>query len=405
MAMAQQARASLGFIGAIFAVSRLVMKNKDLLRSSICWFFFPALPLFASCDDASQVGIQPATTDEVHRFVIDRFTLPLTDVEVAAYAIDLGGRRRPPENLLGSAIPYLAREGYLNPQPQDVIAAGKATNVVELFADSLSDDTAAGVLITGVAGFPVAPIGGHIQDGKFISNLTANTTFIGETTIQIPIFADATPSVVQLSHYQLELVSDGRGGYDGRIFGLVPKASIEEIVGSGMAQSLNAHPEQHSIFYPLLNTNRDRRITGDEVLNHSIVSIFSSSETKETPNGPFVGSSFGFGIHLLPCAEGSCAQAPSASCFDLAKNGDETDIDCGGSCGKCIGGRQCALPADCAYNACESGVCADATCDDGIDSVWESDVDCGVTCGSCDLGQHCWSNADCTSGKCGGTCE
>eukprot|EP00117_Sycon_ciliatum_P024662 scpid96975/ scgid2614/ len=51
------------------------------------------------------------------------------------------------------------------------------------------------------------------------------------------------------------------------------------------------------------------------------------------------------------------------SCFDGAKNGDETDIDCGGSCTKkCTGTKSCRATSDCiATFACISSVCT-ATC-------------------------------------------
>ena len=49
------------------------------------------------------------------------------------------------------------------------------------------------------------------------------------------------------------------------------------------------------------------------------------------------------------------------TCSDGAKDGDETDVDCGGGCGPtCATGKACAVPADCAppNTQCESGVCA-----------------------------------------------
>jgi len=59
----------------------------------------------------------------------------------------------------------------------------------------------------------------------------------------------------------------------------------------------------------------------------------------------------------------SCAlvcSAPAASCTDGAKNGAETDVDCGGSCAPCAGGRQCLVDADCLSASCAGGVCAEA---------------------------------------------
>jgi len=48
---------------------------------------------------------------------------------------------------------------------------------------------------------------------------------------------------------------------------------------------------------------------------------------------------------------------PPAGCSDGQKNGDETDVDCGGSCGACEGGAACGGDADCTSNKCDDGTC------------------------------------------------
>ena len=48
---------------------------------------------------------------------------------------------------------------------------------------------------------------------------------------------------------------------------------------------------------------------------------------------------------------------PPATCKDGIKNGNESDVDCGGSCGKCGGGKRCAANADCVGPLCTAGVC------------------------------------------------
>jgi hypothetical protein len=52
------------------------------------------------------------------------------------------------------------------------------------------------------------------------------------------------------------------------------------------------------------------------------------------------------------------ADAFSASCTDGTKNGDETDLDCGGSCGACVEGKACEVANDCSAGTCFSGTCA-----------------------------------------------
>lgn len=48
-----------------------------------------------------------------------------------------------------------------------------------------------------------------------------------------------------------------------------------------------------------------------------------------------------------------------ATCFDQAKDGLETDVDCGGDCAPCTISQACSDPRD-----CESGRCAEGKCEE-----------------------------------------
>ena len=105
------------------------------------------------------------------------------------------------------------------------------------------------------------------------------------------------------------------------------------------------------------------------------------------------------------CTNGQCA-APT--CNDMVKNGYETDVDCGGpSCARCADGNLCVVGGDCASGICEGGQCAAPTCFDTVKNGGESDVDCGgPECPKCVNGKQCSLAGDCVSGKCvGGTCQ
>lgn len=56
------------------------------------------------------------------------------------------------------------------------------------------------------------------------------------------------------------------------------------------------------------------------------------------------------------CSDGVCL-APS--CTDGARNGDETDLDCGGDCPGCALGGACETALDCASGACTDRVCTE----------------------------------------------
>ena len=76
-----------------------------------------------------------------------------------------------------------------------------------------------------------------------------------------------------------------------------------------------------------------------------------------------------------------CAITPA--CTDQIRNGDETDVDCGGSCDQCGDGKRCTLDSDCANNYCFQGICKTPTCSDGIKNQGEKGIDCGGSCKAC----------------------
>jgi len=87
---------------------------------------------------------------------------------------------------------------------------------------------------------------------------------------------------------------------------------------------------------------------------------------------------------------------------DGTKNGDETDVDCGGSrIEKCADGKGCLEGGDCASGVCKSSVCAPPGPDDGIKNSDETDVDCGgAKAPKCATGKGCSKHDDCSSDAC-----
>lgn len=89
-------------------------------------------------------------------------------------------------------------------------------------------------------------------------------------------------------------------------------------------------------------------------------------------------------------------QVFSVSCTDGVMNGDETDVDCGGSCNACVDGAACTSSADCASKHCDLSVCQIPTCSDNQSNSDETDVDCGGSCASkCAADRKCNSTSDC----------
>jgi len=141
---------------------------------------------------------------------------------------------------------------------------------------------------------------------------------------------------------------------------------------------------------------------------------------------------FDAGICTTP---GKC-QCASATCFDGVKNGQETDVDCGGSqCSPCPVNSTCKVGSDCNEGECGIGykgakctglspdagtvdgaavgdaglascTCQASSCFDGVENGNETDVDCGGSCNKCPTGKDCKVAGDCTSDICmGNICE
>ena len=108
------------------------------------------------------------------------------------------------------------------------------------------------------------------------------------------------------------------------------------------------------------------------------------------------------------CASNQCVSSLclDASCSDGVQSGSETDRDCGGGgCSPCPSGKSCQVDRDCSSAVCTllagQGTCAEPTCTDERENGDESDVDCGGTqCDPCLPGRTCGLPSDCAGGEC-----
>jgi hypothetical protein len=105
---------------------------------------------------------------------------------------------------------------------------------------------------------------------------------------------------------------------------------------------------------------------------------------------------------------GTGALEPDApDCHDGQATADETDDDCGGrSCEPCPAGKKCVTGTDCQSAICTNQVCQPPTCTDLALNGSETDLNCGGSCPRCSQGRHCSTDADCDSSSCrAGICE
>jgi hypothetical protein len=112
---------------------------------------------------------------------------------------------------------------------------------------------------------------------------------------------------------------------------------------------------------------------------------------------------------------GGCGVNNECRCQDGVKDGDETDIDCGGTtCAPCEGGKTCNADSDCAPEvpACVSGACCVGTCENGPCTACGPTGQCvKVPPGASDPNMYCPSGTACGSatlgcvGKAGAVCN
>jgi hypothetical protein len=98
------------------------------------------------------------------------------------------------------------------------------------------------------------------------------------------------------------------------------------------------------------------------------------------------------------CTAGVCvAPAPA----DGVRNGTETDVDCGGPAApRCGDLAKCTVAGDCVSGVCKGLVCQVPTPTDGVKNGTETDVDCGGGNPTCATNKACKLHADCTSDGC-----
>jgi hypothetical protein len=113
---------------------------------------------------------------------------------------------------------------------------------------------------------------------------------------------------------------------------------------------------------------------------------------------------------------GTGGQTVNGLCSDKLSNAKETDIDCGGACPPCADTMKCLVHTDCQSGNCSnSGTCIpenemgcespddlNPTCRDCAKNGLETDIDCGgdETCQLCRVGKTCAVDEDCLSSLC-----
>ena len=336
------------------------------------------LLILAACGSNPPQDITGPFTGPTTRYTIDGFT-PVGDPVGLGDDLDGNGTV---DNAIGYVLRDLTAEMDVTTHA-DAVLSLVPTEVLIQQNDSI-----------GAVSFGDGiPVGGVFENGRFTSNRTATSPHLASGTFVLPIFPDADPTTLPLQRAEIDLVPD-ETGYVATIRAVISHSDAVAAASSGLAQMITNDPQDHIALGNAFDTNRDGIVTADEAASAPLVANLLVPDLAQD----FL--SFGFAVHLRACDSGTCATPTTDTCFDRVLDGDETAIDCGGSCGACAVGMTCNVAADCQSEACDGGHCAGYSCSDGIQDGFESHVDCGAaTCKHC-LGDPCETNDDCYASRC-----
>lgn len=169
-------------------------------------------------------------------------------------------------------------------------------------------------------------------------------------------------------------------------------------------------------------TNTNYALSGSTgTLNLTGVVLVSGNKYCLTYTGSHTGS-LTLTINNVKDAAGNAVASntityPAPTCSDGSKNGSETGVDCGGTCGTCKCNNCAGISnSNCFSNSLTGGMCQPlASCSSSTKDGNESDVDCGgagtplsstAGCAPCAATKTCSVHSDCASFLCtAGVCN
>lgn len=309
----------------------------------------------AGCsDDHPAPDIVGPFTGELQRYAVSDFELPATQLRARELADDFEGDRGV-DNAAGKAIAVLVGLfGNLTTAAPDMIAAGVITSYFEIRADDFAGDDSIGIRYVGGVGEPAIEMGAAAIDHQIVSNRIATSDHLGSTILHLPVFRDADPLVLPMTHIEVEL-TPSRDGFEAVVHGCVTDREARDAATVAVTQMVTADPESHREAFANFDTN-----TNGVLERHELDRAFDSYLYEDvTLRDGSTCLSLGFVAHLTTCASGSCSGPVVDHCADRVVDGDESDVDCGGSTGclRCAVRARCTADRDCQTGSCQAGRC------------------------------------------------
>ena len=285
----------------------------------------------AACSDQPHDVVGPFT-GAPHHFVVDSITLPASHADAISAGDNLSDHGlngdAAVDNDFGEITATAAGMGILTTHGRDMIGGGAIASSVDILADDLVNDSKVGVLFFGTPSASATPCGGTFVDGTFTSNRTLTTRVPGEATVVLPVFTQADPMQMELDAMEIDLASDGSGGFDAAVRGGFMSDDALAAASTSLAQAMAADAQLAQHLAQELQLATTPATAGELEQNSVMQALFA-------PDVDIRGVSLvsaGFHVHLAPCDSAPCPlPSPIDRCFDRVQDQDETGVDCGGT--------------------------------------------------------------------------
>ncbi|HVV82059.1 MAG TPA: hypothetical protein VHE35_03225 [Kofleriaceae bacterium] len=290
------------------------MRPLHHLRAALPGLLALACAPLAACTDEPPAGPPDVTTGAYHTYAQTGWILPHNASEARTVGADLDGDGVI-DNQAGSLIGSLIGLGLdLDGASAAAFSDGDVVALHRVRADSLVTDgsiewttydgqpTAAPPRFDGTDHLDVLARTGRliglVRDGR------AELDW-GDATISMPFFPDQSPLRLPLTGARMTMYVDG-AGCAARIVGAIPEVEIDGLVLPDLAMELIIHIARHPdhpftpIAMQVFDTNKDGKLTVDEVLATPVARGLFSPDLDTDGDGVDDAMSFGASFECVP---------------------------------------------------------------------------------------------------------
>lgn len=232
-------------------------------------------------------------------------------------------------------------------------SSGVLRSTLELISDDpvLANDNSVGMrYVAGIEDSTSIELGGRLARAQFHSNGAfdrAAPLIRGE--LLLPVFRYADPIRLRVTNLETSLLVTDTS-LEMLVQGGVLDADVKAAVFPSVNQMVAFRPTEFGLLRVFFDPNFDGVITREEsdaaidtLVNRDVRIDDSGRVALHTSDASDAnGYSLGVVLRFVRCESGWCGD-DSQPCTDRVQDGDETSIDCGGSCGPCSGTAPCKL--------------------------------------------------------------